>query len=216
MTDEVKNICLEICELLFSSSLPITLKAKLFHFDLLLILDFPLSLTRCLPSNLVALLFSKRSSYSLMNLVISVSFSHFLESLEEFYKFLMSQDNDFWSDVIEDYRGVLLSLHQTLTSMKRESVQSPPLTARKEAYLCLLKLLSTYTATDAEYQKYAVECGNSIGRNVKHSGYPAETHDSRRRHAHQRAVRVRRPAAVAPVVSLSVCEIGICSSCCTS
>ena len=32
----------------------------------------------------------------------------------------MNQNNDFWSDVIEDYRGVLLSLHQTLTSMKRE------------------------------------------------------------------------------------------------
>ena len=71
----------------------------------------------------------------------------------------MSQNNDFWSDVIEDYRGVLLSLHQTLTSMKRESLFSRPLTSRKEAYLCLLKLLSTYTATDAEYQKYAVECG---------------------------------------------------------
>lgn len=37
----------------------------------------------------------------------------------------MSQNNDFWNDVIEDYRGVLLSLHQTLTSMKREFLLCP-------------------------------------------------------------------------------------------
>ena len=127
----------------------------------------------------------------------------------------MSQNNDFWSDVIEDYRGVLLSLHQTLTSMKRESLLSLSFTSRKEAYLCLLKLLSTYTATDAEYQKYAVECGR-VDASLQSSRHPAQAHDPRRGHARARAVRLRGPAAVAPVGALSMCEVGTSSSCCTS
>ena len=120
MTDEVKNTCLEICDLLFSSSLLITLKARLFPFCVLLTLDCLLSSIRCLPSNLAGSLFSKRSSHSPTNPVSPPCFPSPTESLEEFYKFLMNQNNEFWSDVIEDYRGVLLSLHQTLTSMKRE------------------------------------------------------------------------------------------------
>lgn len=125
MTDDVKNTCLEICDLLFSSSLLITLKARLFLFCVPLTLGCQLSSIRCLPSNLAESLFSKRSSHSPTNPVPLPCSPSLTESLEEFYKFLMSQNNDFWNDVIEDYRGVLLSLHQTLTSMKREFLLCP-------------------------------------------------------------------------------------------
>lgn len=127
-TEEAKEVCLEMCDILFSSTMATPLKAKLLS----LILNSMPSFKSCRAALLQKI----------------IKFAHESKLLEEFYKFLLNQDNSDWNDVMADYRKVLLSLHETLTSMKRE----------KEAYLCLLKLVSTYLPSDPEYSHYAVEC----------------------------------------------------------
>ena len=42
-----------------------------------------------------------------------------LESLEFYYKYLMSQDNKEWEPVIGEYRDVLVVLRTTLLGMQR-------------------------------------------------------------------------------------------------
>ena len=83
-----------------------------------------------------------------------------IESLEFFYNYLMEQPNKNWKDVMVEYRQVLLSLRETLIEMKREYNQHLYSNLyRKEAYQCLLKLVSTFSVEDPEYEKYATSCG---------------------------------------------------------
>ena len=100
-----------------------------------------------------------------MNLVFVIE-SSYIESLEFFYNYLMDQQNENWKDVMSDYRQVLLSLHETLLDMKKEYSSSHSNNHRKEAYQCLLKLVSTYSTEEPEYEKYATECSKEFHQPV--------------------------------------------------
>ena len=131
-SDECKDICIQMCDILLASSYPTNLKAKLLS----MILNAMPSFKACR----VALL--KKT----------ISFAQESKSLEFFYKFLLKQNNADWENVIVEYRQVLVSFRELLLQMKRDN----------EAYQCLIKLLSTYKTNDEEYVKYATECSISL------------------------------------------------------
>ncbi|KAK8832651.1 hypothetical protein WA577_004910 [Blastocystis sp. JDR] len=130
--DECKDICLQICDILFAASFPTTLKARLLS----MILNAMPSFKACR----VALL--KKT----------ISFAQESKSLEFFYIFLMKQNNDDWENVMTEYRQVLITFRELLLEVKREN----------EAYNCLIKLLSTYKSNEDDYVKYATECALSL------------------------------------------------------
>lgn len=84
-----------------------------------------------------------------------------VESLEFFYNYLMEQENGNWKDVMGDYRQVLISLKDTLLEMKKKLGFVMFFMIRKEAYQCLLKLVSTYDTNEPDYVTYANECSMS-------------------------------------------------------
>lgn len=84
-----------------------------------------------------------------------------VESLEFYYKYLISQDNKEWETVIEEYRQVLVVLRKTLLDMQRRYNSVLVFMCSHEAHHCLVKLLSTYKPEEPEYKEFAVACGRN-------------------------------------------------------
>ena len=118
MNEECKTVCVSICDMVLSSSMTTNLKARMYISISLTTLVSLLFWTVCLPLKNVVQRFFTRSSTLLTSQVCFLVESH-IESLEFYYKYLMSQDNKEWEPVIGEYRDVLAVLRTTLLSMPR-------------------------------------------------------------------------------------------------